>query len=122
MAGHDVGIVVVGESPYAEGVGDVGNDENSLELTAADRATIDRVCAAMTCVVLIVSGRPQTITDRLSEIDTLIASFLPGSEGAGGRRRPLRGEALHGYSTARALDVACTVFARPQRDRPPDVR
>jgi beta-glucosidase len=83
MTGHDTGIVVVGESPYAEGVGDVGNNGNSLELSAADRATIDKVCAAMRCVVLVVSGRPQIITEQLDQIDALIASFLPGSEGAG---------------------------------------
>jgi beta-glucosidase len=83
MSGYDTGIVVVGESPYAEGVGDVGNNGNSLELTPGDRAAIDRVCAAMRCVVLVVSGRPQIITEQLDQIDALVASFLPGSEGAG---------------------------------------
>jgi beta-glucosidase len=83
MSGYETGIVVVGESPYAEGVGDVGNNGNSLELTAPDRMAIDKVCGAMECVVLIVSGRPQIITDQLGDIDALIASFLPGSEGAG---------------------------------------
>ena len=33
--------------------------------------------------MLVVSGRPQVITDQLAEIDALIASWLPGSEGAG---------------------------------------
>ncbi|MFI1565654.1 glycoside hydrolase family 3 protein [Streptomyces sp. NPDC020490] len=81
-AGYDVGVVVVGETPYAEGVGDVGNG-NDLELTAADKAAVDKVCAAMKCAVLIVSGRPQLIGDRLGEIDALVASWLPGTEGAG---------------------------------------
>jgi beta-glucosidase len=75
-------VVVVGETPYAEGVGDVGNG-NDLELTAADRAAVDRVCAAMKCAVLIVSGRPQLIGDRLGAIDALVASWLPGTEGDG---------------------------------------
>lgn len=82
MAGHDVGVVVVGETPYAEGVGDVGNG-NDLELTAADKAAVDKVCAAMKCAVLIVSGRPQLIGDRLGGIDGLVASWLPGTEGDG---------------------------------------
>ncbi|MFF5933448.1 glycoside hydrolase family 3 N-terminal domain-containing protein [Streptomyces sp. NPDC012508] len=80
--GFDVGVVVVGETPYAEGFGDVGNG-NDLELTAADKAAVDKVCAAMTCAVLVVSGRPQLIGDRLGAIDALVASWLPGTEGDG---------------------------------------
>ncbi|MFC4150145.1 glycoside hydrolase family 3 N-terminal domain-containing protein [Micromonospora mangrovi] len=90
-----VGVVVVGETPYAEGYGDVGGpecgwctvpqqEEKSLRLQPADRAVVDKVCAALpTCVVLVVSGRPQVVTDQLGEIDALVASWLPGSEGAG---------------------------------------
>jgi beta-glucosidase len=80
--GYDVGVVVVGETPYAEGVGDVGNG-HSLQLSSADRAAVDKVCAAMKCAVLIVSGRPQLIGDRLGGIDALVASWLPGTEGEG---------------------------------------
>ncbi|WSQ12014.1 glycoside hydrolase family 3 C-terminal domain-containing protein [Streptomyces sp. NBC_01231] len=80
--GYDVGVVVVGETPYAEGAGDVGNGHD-LELSAADRAAVDKVCAAMRCAVLIVSGRPQLIGDRLGDVDALVASWLPGTEGDG---------------------------------------
>ncbi len=95
MTGQDVGVVVVGETPYAEGFGDIGGpecgfctpeqlEEKSLSLLPADKDVIDEVCAAIeTCVVLVVSGRPQVITDQLGEIDALVASWLPGSEGAG---------------------------------------
>jgi beta-glucosidase len=82
LEGHDVGIVVVGERPYAEGIGDVGNGHDLL-LSDTDRTAVDKVCAAMKCVVLIVSGRPQLIADELGEIDALVASWLPGTEGAG---------------------------------------
>ncbi|MDH6219381.1 glycoside hydrolase family 3 protein [Streptomyces pseudovenezuelae] len=81
-SGYDVGVVVVGETPYAEGIGDVGNG-NDLALTPADQAAVDKVCAAMKCAVLIVSGRPQLIGDRLGDIDALVASWLPGTEGDG---------------------------------------
>ncbi|MFB7980782.1 glycoside hydrolase family 3 protein [Streptomyces vinaceus] len=81
-AGYDVGVVVVGETPYAEGVGDVGNGHD-LELSAADKAAVDRVCAAMRCAVLVVSGRPQLIGDRLDRMTALVASWLPGTEGGG---------------------------------------
>ncbi|GIF14755.1 glycoside hydrolase family 3 protein [Actinoplanes teichomyceticus] len=95
VAADDIGVAVVGETPYAEGFGDVGGpvcswctepqrEPKSLALQPADRAVVDRVCAAAAkCVVLIVSGRPQLITDQLGRIDALVASWLPGSEGAG---------------------------------------
>ncbi len=82
--GHDVGVVVVGETPYAEGVGDVrpGTTRN-LNLVAADRAAVERVCTDLPCVVLVVSGRPMTISDQLPLMDALVASWLPGTEGTG---------------------------------------
>jgi len=80
----DVGIVVVGETPYAEGFGDVGNRGHTLNLSAVDQANIDKVCGAIkTCVVLDVAGRPQIITDALPKTDAFVMSWLPGSEGAG---------------------------------------
>ena len=89
-SGYKVGVVVVGEHPYAEGEGDVGQtgyaqngDIANLDLTAADHQAVDTVCHAMPCVVLVVSGRPMTITDQLKEIDGLVASWLPGTEGEG---------------------------------------
>jgi beta-glucosidase len=82
-SGYDVGVVVIGETPYAEGVGDVGNG-HTLNISDTDRATIDRVCGAIkTCVVLDVAGRPQIITDELPKISAFVMSWLPGSEGEG---------------------------------------
>jgi beta-glucosidase len=95
MDGADVGIVVVGETPYSEGFGDIDGpewqfgdpelrEEKSLSLLPGDRAVVDEVCSTIeTCIVLIVSGRPQVITDQLGQMDALVASWLPGSEGAG---------------------------------------
>ncbi|MFG2552588.1 glycoside hydrolase family 3 N-terminal domain-containing protein [Streptomyces sp. NPDC048581] len=81
--GHDVGVVVVGETPYAEGVGDVGNGHD-LRLSPADQAAVDKVCGAMKCAVLIVAGRPQIVDDgTVAGIDALVASWLPGTEGDG---------------------------------------
>lgn len=93
------GVVVVGETPYAEGYGDVGGPQwaydpgdngvprppKTMTLSAADTAAIQKVCAqAASCTVLVVSGRPLIIPpDLLSQIDSLVASWLPGSEGAG---------------------------------------
>ncbi len=80
--GYDVGVVVVGERPDAEGVGDVGNG-HTLQLSVVDRNAVDTVCAAMKCVVLDVSGRPRDITGIAPEATGLVASWLPGTEGEG---------------------------------------
>ncbi len=82
MAGSDVGVVVVGETPYAEGVGDIGNG-HSFALSAADQTAISRVCGAMKCVVLLVSGRPLPIGPQLAQANAFVASWLPGTEGEG---------------------------------------
>jgi beta-glucosidase len=92
LTGFDVGVVVVGEFPYAEFCGDVGANcppgvlgngfHPNLDLSASDQAAIDAVCAAMPCAVLIVSGRPLTVYDTAAW-DGIVASWLPGSEGAG---------------------------------------
>ncbi|WJZ89419.1 hypothetical protein VitviT2T_008640 [Vitis vinifera] len=72
-------IVVVGEPPYAETAGD------SMSLTIAEpgASTISNVCAAVKCVVVIVSGRPVVIQPYLAKIDALVAAWLPGTEGQG---------------------------------------
>lgn len=96
--GADVGVVVVGETPYAEGYGDVGGpewawdpadggvprEEKSMALQPGDVEVVEKVCAEIeTCVVLVVSGRPQVLTEQLGSIDALVASWLPGTEGGG---------------------------------------
>lgn len=74
----DVGIVVVGEKPYAEGVG----DRADLRLTTADVELIDRVRAiSERLVVIVIAGRPLILTEQLPQIDALVAAWLPGSEG-----------------------------------------
>ena len=81
--GYDAGLVVVGEAPYAEGQGDVGNNGKSLSLSAADQSAIETVCGAMECTVLVISGRPQLIDGPAATADAVVAGFLPGSQGEG---------------------------------------
>jgi beta-glucosidase len=94
-----VGVVVVGETPYAEGFGDVGGPQwaydpgdngqprqkQTMEIGAADKQAIRTVCARTTsCTVLVVSGRPLIVPPGLlNQTDALVASWLPGSEGGG---------------------------------------
>jgi len=75
----DIGVIVVGEQPYAEGQG----DDPDLSLSEGDVETIERVCDAMPCVVVLVSGRPMIITDVLPQADAFVAAWLPGTEGQG---------------------------------------
>jgi beta-glucosidase len=93
------GVVVVGETPYAEGFGDVGGPRwgfdpgdngvlrppQTMQLNAADKAAVDKVCSqAANCVVIVVSGRPLILDPaQLATIDGLVAAWLPGSEGEG---------------------------------------
>jgi beta-glucosidase len=79
-AGANVGIVVVGERPYAEGNGDDGD----LELDEADVTAIDNMKAAgIPVVVILISGRPMIINEVLEKADAFIAAWLPGTEGQG---------------------------------------
>src|SRR3954454_852976 len=95
----DVGVVVVGETPYAEGFGDVfgpqwafdPGDHNQprpvkdMQISDSDQHAIDTVCAqAKRCVVVIVSGRPLILKQRvLDAADSIVEAWLPGSEGEG---------------------------------------
>ncbi|MBX3063684.1 MAG: glycoside hydrolase family 3 C-terminal domain-containing protein [Anaerolineae bacterium] len=76
----EIGVVVVGESPYAEGMGDNGN----LKLSAADQELVTRMrerCSKL--VVVVLSGRPILITEQLAQADAMVAAFLPGTESQG---------------------------------------
>jgi beta-glucosidase len=78
--GADVGIVVIGEKPYAEWKGDSAD----LALAAEDHETVARVKAAgIPVVVIVLSGRPVILGHVLDQADALIAAWLPGSEGQG---------------------------------------
>jgi beta-glucosidase len=76
----DVGIVVVGEEPYAEGVG----DESDLSLSNEDLDLIKKMSKhSQKLIVIIISGRPMIITSVFHLGDAWVAAWLPGTEGAG---------------------------------------
>ncbi len=78
--GADIAIAVIGELPYAEGVG----DRADLSLDPQDVATVNTLkSAGIPVVTLIISGRPMIVNDILPQTDALLASFLPGTEGQG---------------------------------------
>ncbi|WP_296720612.1 glycoside hydrolase family 3 protein [Erythrobacter sp.] len=77
----DVAIVVFGEEPYAEFVGDrkdlAFRDEEGLALLKAYRER------GIPTVAVFLSGRPLWMNRELNAADAFVAAWLPGSEGAG---------------------------------------
>lgn len=105
---HDVAIVVVGERPYAEGLGDIreGNNVivetgsliqgklnvlapygNSLALSQLhpeDLHAINKISqAGIPIVMVLLSGRTLIINQELEKSAAFVAAWLPGSEGQG---------------------------------------
>jgi beta-glucosidase len=79
-AGASVGIVVIGETPYAEGNG----DRTDVTLAAADRNAVANLKkAGIPVVVVLLSGRPMILGDVLTQADAVVAAWLPGTEGEG---------------------------------------
>ena len=77
----EVGIVVLSEPPYAEGVGDAAN----ISLKANELKLIETVKSQSEAVVVILlSGRPRVITDGLPLAEAWVAAWLPGTEGGSG--------------------------------------
>ncbi len=76
----DVGIVVLAERPYAEGVG----DRADLALSQAEIDLVGRVRdQSEKVVVILISGRPLLIEGVLAPSDGFVAAWLPGTEGQG---------------------------------------
>ena len=79
-SGANVGIVVIGEAPYAEGRG----DRDDLSLGAEDVTAVENMKAAgIPVVIVLISGRPLIINNVLNKCDAFVAAWLPGTEGQG---------------------------------------
>jgi beta-glucosidase len=78
--GATIGVVVIGEKPYAEMKG----DRKDLSLDAVDQAAVKTMKAAgIPVVVIVVSGRPLVLGDVADQASALVAAWLPGTEGQG---------------------------------------
>ncbi|MES2162864.1 MAG: glycoside hydrolase family 3 N-terminal domain-containing protein [Pseudomonadota bacterium] len=90
-AGVDIGkfdavIAVIGETPYAEGDGDIG-PSGTLRLTGRhpeDLAVLQAVAGkGKPVVTVLVTGRPLFVNDLLNLSDSFVSAWLPGTEGKG---------------------------------------
>jgi beta-glucosidase len=78
----DVAIVVFGEKPYAEFMGDIDtleyhDDFRSYRIMQRLRA------AGVPVVAVFLSGRPMWVNPEINQADAFVAAFLPGGEGGG---------------------------------------
>jgi len=79
-AGATVGVVVIGEKPYAE----MNGDRTDLSLAAEDVEAVNNMKAAgIPVVVILFSGRPLILGETLDKADAFVAAWLPGTEGEG---------------------------------------
>ena len=105
---YDVAVVVIGETPYAEGMGDIrtghdvivqaGSQINGLlkvlepygsttvleDLHPEDLEVIANIAAkGIPVVTVLISGRPLVTNSELQASSAFVAAWLPGSEGQG---------------------------------------
>lgn len=105
---HDVAVVVIGETPYAEGMGDIRTGDDVIvqagsqikgllkvlepygdsmvlaDLHPEDLQTITNINArGVPVVAVMVSGRPLVTNREIEASSAFVAAWLPGSEGQG---------------------------------------
>lgn len=92
-SGAEVGVAVIGETPYSEGCGDIPTPvggtscferPTTLSLDATDVEVVKRMKqAGLRTVVVLVVGRPMIIDTILDVADAIVVAWLPGTEAAG---------------------------------------
>lgn len=79
----DAAVVVFGETPYAEGQGDIP----TLEYQPGDKTDLALLkslkARGIPVIAVFLSGRPLWVNPEINASDAFVAAFLPGSEGGG---------------------------------------
>ncbi|GGA79782.1 1,4-beta-D-glucan glucohydrolase [Neiella marina] len=79
----DVAVVVFGEIPYAEGVGDIEHIEYDYQ-HKDDLKLLKRLKSeGIPVVAVFVTGRPLWVNKELNAADAFVVAWLPGTEGEG---------------------------------------
>jgi beta-glucosidase len=77
---YNAAIVVIGETPYAEGQG----DNSTLSLSRDDLTVLSNIKrSGVPIITVMVSGRPLIVTSQLPDWSAFVAAWLPGTEGNG---------------------------------------
>lgn len=79
----DVGIVVFGEDPYAEGDGDLNHLSFSKEFPEPLQTMRTFQSRGIPVVAVFVTGRPRWTNPELNASDAFVVAWLPGTEGGG---------------------------------------
>ncbi|MER5646554.1 glycoside hydrolase family 3 protein [Streptosporangium sp. NPDC002524] len=97
---YDAVVAVIGETPYAEGVGDLARRTlEAAKLYPGDLAVLDKVTGRGAPVVTVyVGGRPLWVNKELNRSDAFVAAWLPGTEGGGVADLLVRGGHRDGYT------------------------
>ena len=86
VSAYQAVIAVIGESPYAEGIGDIRRS-GTLEHARRhpeDLAVLDKVSGhGVPVVTVLLSGRPLWVNREIDRSDAFVAAWLPGTEGGG---------------------------------------
>ena len=86
VAKYDAVIAVIGETPYAEGAGDIGPSGTLRHSTRypEDLAVLQAVAGrGKPVVTVLVAGRALYTNDLMNLSDSFVAAWLPGTEGKG---------------------------------------
>ena len=86
--GADVGVVVVGETPYRGRLRRSGRTWRSRRKTCQAMRNVKQ--AGIPVVVVLLSGRPMIVAEALDPADAFVAAWLPGPRGPRGGGRALR--------------------------------
>lgn len=86
VASFDAVVAVIGETPYAEGAGDIG-PSGTLRHSGRypeDLAVLERVAGkGKPVITVLVAGRPVYANDLMNLSDSFVMAWLPGTEGKG---------------------------------------
>ncbi|GII04980.1 glycoside hydrolase family 3 N-terminal domain-containing protein [Planobispora takensis] len=99
-AAYDAVIAVIGETPYAEGVGDLSRRTlEAAKIYPGDLAVLDKVAGKGKPVITVyVTGRPLWVNKELNRSDAFVVAWLPGTEGGGVADLLVRGKYREGYT------------------------
>ncbi len=114
VAQYDAVIVMIGETPYAETAGDIGNLSHTARYPE-DLKVLQAVSGKGKPVITVFeSGRTVYANDLLNLSDAFVAAWLPGTEGKGVSDVLFGAKDFHGTLSFDWPSAGCPAGAAPQ--------